>query len=217
MTEPFIRNHQYNFMKKHVDKLQKACQAATDPKVVEAIRSSAIFEILEQFPSAADSQKALVDRIAELRSAEDCRKYLSELEPYMLEFPRIPEKQIQKLFPKVKKLKAPDLASIDYRYVTYLSWIDIATNKLFMVYNRDGQWIGIEGRNTPTNKKGYCCLCNRSGELSLVTAITKTKPANASPDYYKAVGNYMCTNSEACNKNISDETNLERFIHHVIG
>ncbi|MWC27620.1 FusB/FusC family EF-G-binding protein [Paenibacillus sp. MMS18-CY102] len=217
MNVPFIRNHQYNFMKKHVDKLQQACQAATDPKVVEAIRSSAIFEIMEQFPDATDWQKELVERIAELRSSEDCRKYISALEPYMMEFPRVTEKQIQKLFPKVKKLKVPNLASIDYRYVTYLSWIDIGTNKLFIVYPRDGQWIGIEGRNTPTNKKGYCCICNRHGELSLVTAITKTKPSNASPDYYKAVGNYMCSNSESCNKNISDQASLERFIDNVIG
>ncbi|KJD44076.1 hypothetical protein QD47_18925 [Paenibacillus terrae] len=39
--------------------------------------------------------------------------------------------------------------------MTYLSWVDIATNKLFIVYPFEGQFIGIEGRITMTHKKGY--------------------------------------------------------------
>ncbi|MFK4342624.1 hypothetical protein ABH894_002788 [Paenibacillus sp. RC62] len=36
----------------------------------------------------------------------------------------------------------------------YLTWVDIATNKLFIVYPFEGQCIGIEGRITLTQKKG---------------------------------------------------------------
>lgn len=45
--------------------------------------------------------------------------------------------------------------------------------------------------------------------------LPKLRPPNASPDYYKAVGNYMCINSHECNRNITDVTYLERFIHDV--
>ncbi|MDF2961451.1 MAG: Fibronectin-binding family protein, partial [Paenibacillus sp.] len=125
-------------------------------------------------------------------------------------------KQIQKLFPKNKKLKIPDLSAIDNRYVTYLSWADISTNKLFMVYHLNGQFIGVEGKYTPTNKKSFCFLCNRYEDLALFSAISQKRPANSSPDYYKAVGNYLCMNSHECNKNITDITYLEKFIDTVI-
>ena len=50
----------------------------------------------------------------------------------------------------------------------------------------------------------------------MFSAVTKSKPANASPDYYKAIGNYMCVNSETCNNHITDVTVLERFISDIV-
>lgn len=150
-------------------------------------------------------------KLSTLNKAEDFQHYLHALEPLMTEFTQVTVAQIKKLFPKVKKLKVPDLAAIDYRYVTYIGWTDIATNKLFLVYHQDGQLVGIKGKFTPTNKKSTC-LWNRHEEVALFSAITKSRPANASPDYYKAIGNYMCVNSDACNKNISDIAVSEKFI-----
>ena len=88
-----------------------------------------------------------------IEKAEDFQRYLNALEPYLEPYPTISLNQIQKLFPKNKKLKVPDLQSIDFRYVTYLGWVDIATNKLYIVYPFEGRFIGIEGRITPTNKR----------------------------------------------------------------
>ncbi|MGO4499714.1 FBP domain-containing protein [Paenibacillus sp. 2RAB27] len=110
----------------------------------------------------------------------------------------------------------PDLKGITYRFATYLGWTDIATNKLFIVYDLNGKLIGIEGKYTPTNKKGVCFVCNRHTEVALFTAVTKWKPEGASPDYYRAIGNYLCVNSEVCNKNITDVEVLEKFIHGVL-
>lgn len=215
MVNPFIRNHQYNLIKKQANLLQNACNTVSDPKVVEAVRSSTLTKIIDAFPEATELQKQHLERVSTLNRTEDFQHYLHTLNPLMLEFTQVTAAQIKKLFPKVKKLKIPDLAPIDYRFVTYIGWTDIASNRLFLVYEQNGQHIGIEGKFTPTNKKSTCFLCNRHEEVALFTAITKSKPAHASPDYYKAIGNYMCVNSEACNKNISDTTALEKFISNL--
>ncbi|XEC95154.1 FusB/FusC family EF-G-binding protein [Paenibacillus tarimensis] len=216
MKEPFIRNHHYNFIKKQIDYLQHAYRTVSDPKVVESVRYGTESNIMGLFPDADDIQQLLTGKIPTLQTAEDFQQYLLSLEPYMTAFPQVTATQIRKLFPKNKKLTIPDL-KLDYRHITYLGWLDISANKIIIVYPFNGQILGIEGRFTPTGKKGACFLCNRHEETALVTAVTKARPAKSSPDYYKAVGNYMCMDSEACNKNITDVASLERFIHEVLG
>ncbi|MDQ0877888.1 hypothetical protein QFZ77_006547 [Paenibacillus sp. V4I3] len=216
MNQPFIRNHQYNDIKKQVGLLQSTCNSVSDRKVVESVRYNAQDKLNEVFPEANELQKQALGNITLLQTAEEFQRYLRSLEPYLAEFAQVTENQLKKLFPKIKKLKVPDLTAIDYRYVTYLGWSDIATNKLFLVYHLNGKLVGIEGKYTPTNKKGICFVCNRHEEVALFMAVTKWKPASATPDYYRAIGNYMCVNSEACNKNITDVTVLEKFIQGVL-
>ncbi|GFZ99969.1 elongation factor G-binding protein [Paenibacillus marchantiophytorum] len=217
MYKPFIRNHQYNFMKKQADLLQNTLRTNADLKVLESVKYSVQSKIVDLFPDVPASEKAMLGSISTVEKAEDFQAYLRQFVPYVSEFPAITEKQIQKLFPKNKKLKVPDLSTIDYRYITYLSWVDISTNKLFLVYHQNGQFIGIEGKYTLTSKKSFCFLCNRFEELVLFSAVSKTRPAKSSPDYYKSVGNYLCMDSQACNKNITDTLALEKFIAAVVG
>ncbi|MFD0710889.1 FusB/FusC family EF-G-binding protein [Paenibacillus sp. GCM10027626] len=217
MTTPFIRNHHYNVIKRQVQLLQNACNTVADPKVIEAVRYNALQKIADALPEAADEQLQIVNQLELLRTNEQFQHYLQSLEPYLLAFEPVTENQLKKLFPKVKKLKLPQLDTLDYRYLTYLGWMDIASNKMFLAYRLDGQLVGIEGRYTPLNKKNTCFLCNRHEEVALFSAITKTKPKGASPDYYKSIGNYMCVKSAACNSNITNPETLEGFIREVTG
>lgn len=217
MVEPFIRNHQYNLIRKQTGILQQATRTVADPKVLEAVRYSAETKVLEGFPDITEPQREILERFADLKIVEDFQHYLSSLVPYLIEFPQVTEKEIKKRFPKNKKLMLPNFASFDHQHLTYMGWIDISTTKWFIVYPLKGQIVGIEGKYTLTNKKDVCSLCNGFGEVALVTAMSKSRPANASPDYYKSVGNYMCMDSHECNKNITDVTSLERFIQSVLG
>lgn len=97
----------------------------------------------------------------------------------------------------------PDLTEVSFGSLTYLGWLDIGSTKLYMVYKREDRLVGIEARYTAANKKSICSLCNGYGEVALVTAVAKTK-ASSLPDYYKAVGNYICVDSAHCNKQITD-------------
>ncbi|USG65039.1 FusB/FusC family EF-G-binding protein [Brevibacillus ruminantium] len=217
MTEPFIRNHHYNFIRQQTEHLQKATATVTDAKVLEAVRYGAEAKVIDLFSSATSSQRELLGEISSLKAAGDFQKYLQALSPYLAPFPQVTEKQVKKLFPKNKKLKVPDLTVIDYQAVTYLGWVDIATNKLFIVYPLNGEIRGIEGRFTIAPKKNICSLCHGHGEVALFTAISKTRSVHTSPDYYKAIGNYICTNSHECNKRITDVKALERLIQEITG
>lgn len=216
MNEPFIRNFQYNFIKNQADSVLRALRTVGDPKILESVRLTALTKVTELFPHITDDRKKLLESIVDLKTADDFYNYLQSLEPYLVEFPRISQKQAEKLFPKNKKLRLPDLAQVDHRFVSYLSWTDISTSKMFLVYHRDGQFVGVEGRFTPTNKKSYCFVCNRYEELALFSAITKKRPANAAPDYYKSIGNYICLHGHECNKSITDVSPLEKFISSVL-
>lgn len=210
MNTPFIRNHQYNLIKKQTNQVLHALRTVSDQRVLETVRFRAAQSMIEAFPVLTHEQEQLLEQVSTLETANDFEKYLSDLVPYLEPYPPISPKQIQKLFPKHKKLKVPDLGLIDYRFVTYLSWIDIATNRLFLVYPFDGQFIGIEGRITPTNKKGYCLLCNRHQELAFFSVITKK--GMASPDHYAAIGHYICMENHVCNKSLTKTEALEKFI-----
>ncbi|WP_127586547.1 FusB/FusC family EF-G-binding protein [Paenibacillus koleovorans] len=216
MNHPFIRNHQFNAMRKITQQLQLATQSVSDPRVLASVRDHAQAQLAEVLPGAADVQKAHLERVAGLRTAEEFEEFLRTIESWRRPFPSVTEAQLKKLFPKVKKLKVPDLEAVDPHRVTYLSWTDIASGKMFLVYPLDGQWVGIEGRCTPVGRQGVCFLCNKGGEVGLFTAITKSRPAGASPDYYKAIGNYMCLHGDVCNKNITDVKVLEQFLHELV-
>lgn len=214
--EPFIKNHQYNFVKKQAEIVQNALKTSADPKVIEAVRYSAEYKIMEQFPGATMIQKQLLTRLSIMKTPDEFHQYLLSLRPMMVEFQQVTQKEIKKLFPKNKRLGIPDLSLSDYRNVTYLGWSELSTNKLFIVYHLNGKAVGVEGKYSITNKKNVCFMCNGYGEVALFSAITKTRNT-ISPDYYKAIGNYLCVNSHECNKNITDVAALEGFIQEVLG
>lgn len=215
MVTPFIRNHQYNLIKKQAGLLRHARNTISDLNVLESVSYSVQSKIIEAFPNATEPHKQMLEQISTLYTAEEFQHYLHSLEPYLEAFPQLTGKQLNKLFPKIKKLKLPELNAIDYRHVTYLGWTDTAASKMFLVYDRDGHFIGVEGRYTPANK-GVCFLCNRLEEVAFFSATCK-KPAGAPPDYYRAIGNYICVDSDICNKNITDVTALENFVQEVAG
>lgn len=208
MNTPFIRNHQYNLIKKQTKFVLHTLRTVADRRVLETVRYSAVTNMIGAFDALTEPQKQILEQVTTFETADDFHNYITELEPYLEPYPAITQQQIQKLFPKSKKLKIPDLGLHDFRYITYLSWVDIASNRLFIIYPHEGHFIGIEGRITPTHRKGYCLFCNRHQELAYFYVKTK----NASPDNISAVGQYVCLDNHVCNQSITDTASLEKFI-----
>lgn len=210
MQTPFIQNHQYNEIKKQANFLLKTMRTIADRKVLDTVRSTTVNNAIEAFDELTVEERDLLEQLSKYEAAHELQNYLDSLEAYVVPFPNVTLKQIQKLFPKVKKLKVPDLETIDYKHTTYLRWIDIATNRLFIVYPYEGQLVGLEGSITPINKKGYCMFCNRQHELGFFNVKTRK---GGSPDNFSSTGQYVCMDGEACNHNITNPSSLERFIH----
>lgn len=217
MNDVILRNHQYNAIRKQLAYLQHASDTVTDPRIVASVRIGTQTAVAEQLQADTATARRLLEAIPTLRQAEDFQAFLREVETLLVPFPAVAAQEIRKLFPKHKKLNVPDLSSPDRRFVSYIAWVDPSNGRQFLVYPLDGTLVGIDGRWTATGKKGVCFLCNRHEDTALFTAHSKARPAHAPPDYYKALGNYMCTDSLICNRNIADVQPLERFLRQITG
>lgn len=210
MTEKFIKNDQYNFIKNQVALIKDSQKKNSDPTVIKAVRELAIAKIYELFSELTAEQSTMLD-LSKSKTDAELDQYLQQLANFLFPFGTVTEQQVKKMFPKVKKLKVPDLTLFQHKPSTYLSWIDISTNKKFIVYKLKEKIVGIECKYTVLNKDNICSFCNRFGKVAFISTVTKAKKAK-NPDYYKAIGNYICFDSEECNKRITDVSYLTTFL-----
>lgn len=214
--DPFLQNHQFNRIAQQALAVLNAVQTSTDAKVVEAAKHNALSKAVEGYPELSGYRFEIVERMTRLRTTEEFQAYIGELTNYTIRFPAVTEKQLKGLFPKVKKLRLPDLAGIGERMLTYLGWTDAGSERMYIVYPLEGRLIGIEGRYSPEHKQGVCAFCNKTGDTNLFTATSNKRMSN-NPDYYKAVGQYICVDSAACNARLTNAEPLERFVAAVTG
>ncbi|WP_342578366.1 FusB/FusC family EF-G-binding protein [Psychrobacillus sp. FSL K6-2843] len=210
MTEKFIKNEQFNFIRKQVAWIKDSTKQHLPPGVLASVYELSNEKISNCVTALTPEQKELMD-FSGLKTVEAYEQALEQLPNYLLSFPTISEQQLKKLFPKSKKLKLPDLSNIDLHRLTYLSWNDSRSNKKYILYELDSQLVGIECSFSPSTKKNICSICHCHGEVTHFSTITKAKKVN-NPDYYKSIGNLICVNSTECNKNITDVSYLEEFL-----
>ncbi|WP_318503938.1 FusB/FusC family EF-G-binding protein [Bacillus sp. T3] len=215
MNKKFIKNEQLNFINKQIALIKDSTKKNLPPTVLAAVIELASAKILDLFPNANMEQQQMLD-LSKLKSDEEYDQYIKRLSLFLLPFPKITEQQLKKMYPKNKKLKLPDLSKIDHNLLTYLSWNDLGSKKKFVLYELDGKLVGIECKMTPNSKKNLCSFCKCFGEVGYISTITKAKKSK-NPDYYKAIGNLICTDSSECNKNITNVDYLTTFIQESLG
>jgi len=215
MEEKFIENDQYNYIVKQISTIQDSMRKHVDPAVLTAVKDLAQAKILDLFPNATREQQEILD-ISKLSQEEEYEHIVTELAQFLKPFPRLTEQQLKKLFPKVKKLKLPDLDSFNYKRLTYLSWNDTGANKKFVVYKLEGKLVGMECKLTPNGKHNICSFCNGLGKVSYFSTVTKKKMAK-NPDYYRSTGNFVCIDGEECNRRITNTDYLNSFIKDSLG
>lgn len=206
--EPFIRNDQYNFIKRQAQGLINGHASSNDSNVLKALKSLTVEKIEHIFEEPTVEQRELLQPIVEIRSKEQADEFLSMLTPYRLPFRIVTEEAAKKLFPKVKKLKLPKLENIDLTGISYLGWNDNGTNRKYIIIEQEGRLKGYYGNFKSSNKKGMCSICNSFEELGLFTAEIK----GSTMDAYVKRGNYICYDSMKCNENLTQLEKLEGFI-----
>lgn len=105
MQTPFIHNHQFNYIQKQADFLLKTLRSVVDPKVLDTVRYTVSTNAVGIFNDLTPEQKQLLEQLSTYEKTHELQTYLNQLEAYLIPFPQVSAKQIQKLFPKVKKLK----------------------------------------------------------------------------------------------------------------
>lgn len=214
--EPFIKKHEYNYIKRCLRDLNSAFKVSVDINIIETNKAYINEKILSTFPNLSQDQREMLD-ITEIRDALNIDKYLANLNEYIYGMSNITNDQLSKLFKKEKKLKLPNLNARDSKNV-YLGWIDDSIRKLFVAYYMNDKLIGMACRLTSYNSNNthICALCNHTGgenEVAFVSPICKT--ANAGEDGYRSIGFDICLDSEKCNERIVSVEKLEKILMDV--
>ncbi|WP_252183668.1 FusB/FusC family EF-G-binding protein [Rossellomorea vietnamensis] len=211
MMKPFIRNDQFNFIKAQTKVLINGHVNANDPGVMKALKAVTLEKVLSLVPAPSEKEHDLLSSIVFIKDKQDAEVYLAKLKPFVIPFREVSDKTLQKLFPKVKKLKLPDLENVDLREVTYLGWNDIGQERKYLVTEDNGKLSGMRGTFKNHSQKGVCTICNSIREIGMF--ITESKAA--ANGTYRNRGNYICQDSQACNRSLQSEEKLTAFIQHL--
>ncbi|MFB5661965.1 FusB/FusC family EF-G-binding protein [Alteribacillus sp. HJP-4] len=215
MTAPFIQNHHLNVIKQKSIHIQNSFSDVKDDEVLQIVKSQAAEDIKQTFPTLNENENKVIDGISNVRSSIEVEAFIGSIYPYVKHFPEIGETSLYHLFPYTKKLTYPDLVAIDFSRLTYLGWNDIAKHRKYIVYELDGELVGLEGRYTPVNRHHHCVFCRQSAKTALVSFRTN-EYSSENPDYYRSIGHYMCVDSSDCNRHITDVSHLDSFIRSIL-
>jgi hypothetical protein len=206
--DPFIRADQYFYIKNQAQNLINGHSSVNDLGVLNALKSLANERVCELFDELNEEQGNILNPIIEVKSNEDMDAYLLNLKSYVIPFQEVSETTIKRLFPKSKKLKAPDLDDIDRKETTYLSWIDKGSSKKFLIVPYQHNLIGLSGSFTNINQKGICVICNGVEDVGLFVSEEK----GLGQGRFVKRGNYICKDVHTCNQNLSSLDRLSEFI-----
>lgn len=203
---PYIRNDQYNFIRNQLKTILHAIATVKDQKVIDAVKLRALDQSIALFDELHEDQATALSEIINSSDEVEALNFLGTLENMLVPFPVVTKHEMSKLFPKLKKLKAPDLESIDFRKLSYMGWYDIRLNRKILIAHHENKLVGVQG-TFRGSIKGMCTICNMHEEVGLFMSIVKSNNEN-----YTSRGNYICTDSQKCNENITSIQRLNAFI-----
>lgn len=203
----FIRNDQYNFIKTQTKNLVNGHSTSRDVDVINALKSIAIERVFGLFIDLKEEQRRLLDGIIDIENKEAAEQYLLQLKPYVIPFKELTVQSIKKLFPKAKKLMLP-IEDIDLKETSYLCWDEKGSNKRFIIAPQQDKFIGIQGTFGNLNKSGICSICYQHSEVGLFMTELKGPTIGT----YSRKGNYICRDSQKCNRNLITLEKLNKFI-----
>jgi hypothetical protein len=203
--KPTIETYKYYFIKREAEHLLSVYSSVNDNKTVETVQALAAEKIRGLFETENEEAEAFLklalDRTWTKAKAEQA---LEELKEAVIPFEQPEKKQIEKIFRKTKKLKFPNWSELDLREHTYIGWNDPGTQKKFILFYKEKKLQGISGTISPTIIKGVCSICQKTSNVSMFLATTKA----SSDGTYTKRGNYICHDSDQCNKQL---VQLDKF------
>ena len=209
-SEQFIRNDQFNFIKRQVLHLVNGHGTVNDQHVIGALESLSVEKSMDLFTELTATQKELLNGLSKVVDKETAEQYLLELGSYVIPFQQPSEQKLKKLFPKVKKLKLPK-DSLDTNRMSFLSIDDIGTKKRYLVAPTKKGLAGLTGTYEETQTKQICAICNR---LTYV-CMFMTKIKGEVMGTYTRKGNYICQDAQDCNHHLLTLDKLNEFVENM--
>ncbi|GEK29123.1 FusB/FusC family EF-G-binding protein [Furfurilactobacillus siliginis] len=208
-----ILPHEYSFIRKEVLNLISAYSSVNGRDVIDALQAIATEHIDALVADKPASLTALMQTMLDVKANRvTIEPALQTLKDDVVPFEQPTGKQLEKVFRKVKKLKQPEWETMDLRDDSFLGWNDPGMGRKYVVIrNESGQLQGAYGVIEPTVQKGVCAICQTIGNVSLFMAITKS----GGDGTYTKSGNYICRDSNRCNRQLSQLDSLHAFFETV--
>lgn len=209
---PVIQPYEYMALVQLVDDLINVYQSVNDPKTIQTIQG--LFKeklatiIPEDYPEIEELYQFSLD--VRLTKAQ-AKKYFESFKDFVVPFQEPTKKQMEKAFPKVKKLKIPDFSTMDLREHTYLGWNDPGSQKKFLLYYKNNRLFGLNGSISPNVKKNICAICQKESNVALFLTTTKSGAEGT----YTKKGNYICIDSDHCNHQLTQIEHFDHFIESI--
>lgn len=210
--DKFIKPFQYNIIEEQATIVVQTQRSVNDRHTVDTLKLLALEKIEASFPTASAEELELLRESIQLgKTQRELDKYLEKVKPMIIPFKQPSDKGLQKVFAKTKKLKVPEWEEVVLDRQTFYGWNDVAKQRKYIITYQSDKLIGLEGTISPTIKKGLCAICQTISEVSMFEAKGKvSKEGN-----YLLKGNYICHDSDKCNRQIKSEDDLFNFVKHV--
>lgn len=206
-----LTSSQYHFILRQARNVMNGHTNSADEDVLAAVVLMAIERSERLTEAVSDELKRTIRLMDSIRNREDYDEFRERLLLYVRPMVEVTDKDIKKLFPKVKNLRMPKFAEAVRKELTYLGWNDPGTNRKYFVFEEGDGLTGLYGQFRPSGKKGVCSICNGIDETGLF--LTETRHAGG--ETYTKRGNYICTDSMACNRRLDDRERFDQFIKTV--
>ncbi len=204
----FLNVEQYQFVKKQAKKVLNTYTSSKDQNIIQAVQVLVQEEINEKLTFRDIEEQLVLQPIFDLKTKEQLELFLEKIKEFVEPFKSPTDNQIKKLFPKDKKVKLPNMENFDLKEISYLSWLDYGTNRKYIVYYEEGILRGVRGEYRHSEKQGICTVCNQHAKVGLLLV---SKNGTQLGNYTKK-GNYICENSDTCNKALSEFSRLQNFV-----
>lgn len=206
-----ITSTEFHFILRQARNVMNGHIHANDEDVLAAVGQMAIERAEQSAADLPDELAQVIRMIGNIREREDFDRFRERIQPFVRPMAEVTDTELKKMFPKVKNLRMPKFAEAVRKELTYLGWNDPGTNRKYIVFEKGGGFTGFYGQFRPSGKKGVCSICNGIAETGLF--LTETRHAGG--ETYTKRGNYICTDSMACNRRLDDRTRFDEFIRSV--
>lgn len=202
-----LKPNEYWYCKQQVSELVSAYHSVNDKQTVGTLQTL-IQGKTEEFFGRDPLLAAYWEQFLDTSLTRDkFEKLFEEMKRFVLPMDAPSTKQIDKSFRKVKKMQYPELESTDFRELSYLGWNDSGTNRKYLLRKIDGRFTGVYGSFSTDVQKGHCAICNQISTVAFFLATTKSSGDGT----YTKKGNYICTDSAQCNRQLTQLDTLDRF------